>query len=89
MAGSETIGWIQVLRERDFELANVDLEELAAHFTDLVQKAESALPGVAHDGESFAAYVAERLPQDLDVLAALEKMHIDDLYLAWACASTG
>lgn len=84
--GSEPSGWLQALRERDFELANLDLEELTLCFAKRVEQAQSALPGVAHDGESFAVYVADRLPQDLDVLGALEKLHIDDLYLAWACA---
>ncbi len=86
MVGGETKGWLQALHNRDFELADVDLEVIGDRFTSLAQEAESTLPGVAHDGENFAVYVAERLPQDLDVLVALEKMHIGDLYLAWACA---
>lgn len=45
-----------------------------------------AWPTVQVDPERFVTHVARHLPEGIPVEAALEQMHIEDLYLAHACA---
>src|SRR5260370_30097722 len=51
----------------------------------LVSRARAAAPGVTLPDAVFLAFVAERLPPDVSVEAALASMRIEDLYLACAC----
>jgi len=44
-------------------------------------------PAVEIDGEAFAAHWAERLARTPDPEAAVEQLHVADLYLAFGCAS--
>jgi RNA polymerase sigma-70 factor (ECF subfamily) len=44
-------------------------------------------PAVEIDGAAFAAHWAERLARTADPEAALEQLHVADLYLAFGCAS--
>jgi RNA polymerase sigma-70 factor (ECF subfamily) len=48
--------------------------------------AEEAWPGVVVAPEVFAAYVGRRVPGDASESAALAALHVEDLYLACACA---
>jgi RNA polymerase sigma-70 factor (ECF subfamily) len=53
---------------------------------DIVAAARAAWPAVELAAEVFVAYLAERVPDDLDLETALRRMHTSDLYLACACA---
>jgi RNA polymerase sigma-70 factor (ECF subfamily) len=54
---------------------------------DAVARGRSAWPALDIDHEAFVAHVAARLPADDDPAAALEALHVGDLYLAFACSS--
>jgi RNA polymerase sigma-70 factor (ECF subfamily) len=49
--------------------------------------ARQAWPQLAVEPADFVAYLAERIPTNVDPLEALERLHVGDLYLACACAS--
>jgi RNA polymerase sigma-70 factor (ECF subfamily) len=57
----------------------------AAEVQALLAQARAAWPDVALADDLFAAHLAERLPPDVAVGAALETIHGSDLYLACAC----
>jgi RNA polymerase sigma-70 factor (ECF subfamily) len=57
----------------------------AAEVQALLAQARAAWPDVALADESFARHLAERLPADVAVEAALATVHASDLYLACAC----
>jgi RNA polymerase sigma-70 factor (ECF subfamily) len=44
-------------------------------------------PGVTLALDAFAAYLAERLPVDADPSVSIAQMHVEELYLACACAT--
>lgn len=52
----------------------------------LLHDAQTAWPGVKVSPDVFAAYVAQRLPEDRDVVESLGTIRVSDLYLACACA---
>lgn len=51
-----------------------------------VERATAAWPGLTIDPERFVTAIAERLAADLPVLRGIDALHIEDLYLALACA---
>jgi len=51
----------------------------------LLEAARRAWPGVEVDAATFGAYVADRLPPQMDAQLALPALHTSDLYLACAC----
>jgi RNA polymerase sigma-70 factor, ECF subfamily len=60
------------------------LPDPEAHLAALLARAE--LARFAVDPDVFLAYVVDRLPEDAR-LADLDALHLDDLYLACACAN--
>jgi RNA polymerase sigma-70 factor (ECF subfamily) len=58
---------------------------IAAAVAERLQALREAHPGVALDGERFAAYLGERLEAGRDPRAALAEAHAADLYLACGC----
>ena len=61
-------------------------EDLEAVLAALVERARAAAPGVHLPASDFAAWLGERCPRDRPLAAALDGMHIEDLYLACGCA---
>jgi RNA polymerase sigma-70 factor (ECF subfamily) len=59
---------------------------LEAALLGAVGRGQGAHSGLPADWEAFAAFLAERVPAEVDPVQALDKLHIEDLYLAWACA---
>jgi RNA polymerase sigma-70 factor (ECF subfamily) len=53
---------------------------------ELVARAREAWPGVEVAAREFASYLSERLPDDEHLETSIARAHIDDLYLACACA---
>ncbi|MCY1078799.1 sigma-70 family RNA polymerase sigma factor [Archangium lansingense] len=51
-----------------------------------VEVGRSAWPALGLPDEAFLQHVVERLPAGKDGVAALESLHVEDLYLACACA---
>jgi RNA polymerase sigma-70 factor (ECF subfamily) len=64
----------------------MDRELLEAAFHDALARARAAWPTVSVAPDAFVAYVADRLPHELPVLAALASVHPESLYVACACA---
>jgi RNA polymerase sigma-70 factor (ECF subfamily) len=52
----------------------------------MVEHACAAHPAIDLDPQVFIAYVAEHLPVDGAIKRDLERLHVDDLYLACACS---
>jgi RNA polymerase sigma-70 factor (ECF subfamily) len=50
------------------------------------ERARAAWPGVALEPAALAAWCGQRAPADLPPEAALGKLHVEDLFLACACA---
>ncbi len=53
---------------------------------DIWKKASSLWPGVNVPPVELMNYLADRIPEGADLLAALDGLHTGDLYLACACA---
>jgi len=53
---------------------------------ELFSRGRDAWPGVEVEPDDFTRYVRDRLARDEDLEAALGSAHIEDLYLACACA---
>jgi RNA polymerase sigma-70 factor (ECF subfamily) len=53
--------------------------------SDAVARGRAAWPALDLDASGFIAHVASRLPADNDPEAALEVLHVGDLYLAFGC----
>jgi RNA polymerase sigma-70 factor (ECF subfamily) len=52
---------------------------------EAITQAKAAWPALVADDVEFARYVGARLPRDLDPIAALAALKVEDLYLAWRC----
>ncbi len=63
-----------------------EVPELAARLDALVARARAAWPHLGLRDAEFVAHVAARLPLDLPLVAGLEALHVEDLFLACACA---
>jgi RNA polymerase sigma-70 factor (ECF subfamily) len=61
-------------------------DALEERLVALVEAAQRAWPGILVDGPTFVAYLAERLPPQVDAELTLPALHATDLYLACACA---
>jgi len=68
-----------------YPIAPDALARLADALTERLAEAREAWPGVSVSGAAFAAYLADRVPDDGDPGAALGEMRVADLYLACAC----
>lgn len=66
--------------------AMVDRNALDASLREIAARARATWPGVDLDEETFAAWVAERVPDEVDPVSALGALHAVDLYLACGCA---
>jgi RNA polymerase sigma-70 factor (ECF subfamily) len=62
------------------------LPNLADLLADMIAQAHAAWPQVAVDEKEFLAFLAQRLPPDLEPEEALEGLHVADLWLACGCA---
>jgi RNA polymerase sigma-70 factor (ECF subfamily) len=62
-----------------------DDETLAKTLERVVAEARAAWPEVVVPPEAFVVYLAERLPPEQDVMAALGGVQVADLYLACGC----
>jgi RNA polymerase sigma-70 factor (ECF subfamily) len=60
--------------------------ELEARLQAMLAAARAAWPDVALPDETFVRHIAERLPSEGDLTAALEATQASDLFLACACA---
>lgn len=61
-------------------------DELARALTEKLEKARAAWSDVEVAPGEFATYLAERLPPAENPVQALDTLHVNDLYLACACA---
>jgi RNA polymerase sigma-70 factor (ECF subfamily) len=59
---------------------------LAEALADLLARARAAWPSLSISDESFLPFLAERVPDGAD-LARLERLNVEDLYLACGCAA--
>ncbi len=76
------------LGEIGAETAGEDDDILETTLAAVVERAEQAWPSIRLDRRAFVTYLARRLPDDGAPLAAqIERVHIEDLYLASACAA--
>jgi RNA polymerase sigma-70 factor, ECF subfamily len=57
-----------------------------ADLSSRLREAVQAFPGIRLEGRDFAGYLDEKLATSGASPAALETLHVADLYLAWACA---
>jgi RNA polymerase sigma-70 factor, ECF subfamily len=73
-------------RGPDVAMTPDEKQALETRLAALIQDGRAAWPGVSIPPSLFLRYVAERLPEELHVLPALERLHGSDLYLACACA---
>jgi len=64
-----------------------DRAAIEARLEAQLNTARNRFPAVQIDGAAFAAHWAEQLARTADPQAALEQLHVSDLYLAFACAS--
>ena len=60
--------------------------ELETRLACQLAEAEARWPEVAVDGRRFVTHWAAQLARASDVGAAIEQLHLADLYLAFACA---
>ena len=63
----------------------LDRAWLSRWLDERLSKATSAYPGIVGDLTDFAAYLGEKVGASEDLSTSLDKMHVSDLYLAWAC----
>jgi len=68
-------------------VGDADRGQLEALLATSLDQARRAWPGIVVDERQFVAYLAERIPSDEPPAAALALLHVDDLYLACACAT--
>jgi RNA polymerase sigma-70 factor, ECF subfamily len=61
------------------------MTDLEARLQKMFAAGAAAWPGVSLPRETFLRHVAERLPADADPAAALDALHVADLFLACAC----
>lgn len=64
-----------------------DPSAVGALLAILIERARARWPGLAIDTAAFVRYLAARLPEGAPVLEALAATHVEDLYLAFGCAS--
>jgi RNA polymerase sigma-70 factor (ECF subfamily) len=60
--------------------------ELETALENLIDAARQAWPDIAVAPEIFVDYLAERITRGVEPHLALQKMHVNDLYLACGCA---
>ena len=53
--------------------------------TRIMERTRNASLALSPTADRLLAYVARRLPEEGDMLALLERLHVEDLALAWAC----
>jgi len=75
----------------DAELANVLLAAAGAtgdagRLPELLERAERRWPTLAPDRPGFAAYLGRRRPRDSSIEEYLSEVHVEDLFLTFACA---
>jgi RNA polymerase sigma-70 factor, ECF subfamily len=76
-------GAFQAIREVDDASAAL----LDAELADGVARARAPWPGFNLSDEQFVAELAERMAASNDVVASLRSTHVEDLFLAVACAA--
>lgn len=64
----------------------LDPASLSLWLDERLQEAGRAFPGIALDMAAFSAYLGEKVGSIDELGSSLEKIHVTDLYLAWACA---
>ena len=64
-----------------------DLAQLDKVLAQAIAESQQAWPQLKVEAEAYVAYVAERVPDDQELGEALERMRLNDLYLACACAA--
>ena len=74
-----------LLAARDISTVECDGDALKSVLDARLAEAQWVWPDIEGDLIGFVGYVAERLPDDPDLLDVLEKVKISDLYLAWGC----
>lgn len=62
------------------------LPNLAEKLEELVKRCHHELPELAVSASRFVAYLAEKNSEDMPVDGWLDRVHAEDLYLAFACA---
>jgi RNA polymerase sigma-70 factor (ECF subfamily) len=68
------------------EPARPDRDRLAHWLDQRSTELAAAYPELRLDMPAFASYLGEKVARAPDVMAALDSLHVADLYLAWACA---
>jgi RNA polymerase sigma-70 factor (ECF subfamily) len=67
-------------------MPEADAPAVEAALAAAAREAEEAWPAFGVPREAFVAYLADRLEEGPDVVAAIRALHARDLYLACACA---
>ena len=78
----------------DAELANVLLAAAgttgdAGSLPELLDRAERRWPMLPADRLAFAAYLGKHRPRDSSIEEYLSQVHVEDLFLAFACRRGG
>jgi RNA polymerase sigma-70 factor (ECF subfamily) len=74
-----------VLSQAFAELGTQPSEALERRLVAIVAEAQAAWPSLHVEAQAFVRHLAARVPDDADVLTALDGVRAGELYLAFAC----